>query len=632
MASLDTSAYRLVFDDEFNSLNLRTADNPNGIWDTTYAWGDRTLSGNNEQEFYIDPSYKNLGISPFSIQNGVLDISAQPASASLKPQINNLDYTSGMISSAHTFSETYGYFEMRAQLPAGKGLWPAFWMLSNNPVDPNAPQEIDIMEMIGNYPNNLSTTVHGTASAGTNGIGSDINVADMTTGFHTYGMLWSPTTISFYFDGQQVWSVATPSDMHNSMYLIANLAVGGDWPGSPDSSTHFPADMKIDYIRAYATADTIPDQTPPLSTGTSGTGTGTSTGTSGTGTSGTGTSGTGTSTGTTFPSDATHPASGAPTHWISSTNPAAHVTGTNGNDQITGVEGKADVGGLAGDKGDDTYIVDNPADKVIEYAGQGIDTVLSHSSTYTLPANVENLGLTGTSAITGIGNDGANILAANDAGNTLKGMGGDDLLVGGKGNDTLDGGTGADVMKGGLGNDTYYVDNANDKVVELSNQGVDTVHATVSYTLPQFVENITLDGTLNINATGNSWNNVIVGNNGNNVLSGGAGDDRLFGAKGNDTLIGGDGNDVFVLKMAGAGTDTIKDFKLGSDNLDMHNVLASVGATSSTSALQAHLIEVVQNGTSAQIIAHAPGHSAATVAMLANVDAAALVKTADHWL
>jgi len=329
--------------------------------------------------------------------------------------------------------------------------------------------------------------------------------------------------------------------------------------------------------------------------------------------------------------DATHPASGAPTHWVGSTDPAAHVTGTDGNDQIAGVEGKADVGGLAGGKGDDTYIVDNPADKVMENANEGTDTVLSYSPTYTLPANVENLTLAGTKAAEGIGNDGANTLIANDAGNTLKGMGGDDLLVGGKGADHLDGGTGADVMKGGLGHDTYYVDNANDKVVEFSNEGVDTVHATVSYTLPQFVENITLDGTLNINATGNSWNNVVVGNNGNNVLNGGAGDDRLFGAKGNDTLIGGDGKDIFVLKMAGAGTDTIKDFKLGTDNLDMHNVLKSVGATTASDALKAHLVEVVQNGANTEIIAHAPGHEPAKVAIIENVDATALLKTADHW-
>lgn len=345
--------------------------------------------------------------------------------------------------------------------------------------------------------------------------------------------------------------------------------------------------------------------------------------------------GTGTGSTTTTPPvdahDATHPASGAPTNWIASTDAGHQVTGTAGNDQIAGVEGKADTGGMAGGKGDDTYIVDHPADKVIENAGEGVDNVVSYAPSYQLSANVENLTLAGTKASVGMGNDAANTLTAHDAGATLKGMGGDDLLVGGKAADHLDGGTGADIMKGGLGHDVYYVDNAGDKVIEASNEGVDTVHSTISYTLPQFVENLVLDGTQNINATGNSWHNVLTGNNGNNVLNGGAGDDRLFGAKGNDVMIGGDGKDVFVLKMAGAGTDTIKDFKLGVDNLDMHNVLKSVGAANTSDALKAHLLEVVQNGANTEVIAHAPGHEPAKVAVIENVDATALLKTADHW-
>jgi Ca2+-binding RTX toxin-like protein len=329
--------------------------------------------------------------------------------------------------------------------------------------------------------------------------------------------------------------------------------------------------------------------------------------------------------------DAAHPASGAPTNWINATDATAHVTGTDGNDQIAGVEGKADVGGMAGGKGDDTYIVDSAADKVIELAGEGTDTVISYAPSYHLSDNVENLTLAGTKAAVGIGNDGANTLIANDAGNHLYGMQGDDLLVGGKGNDFLDGGTGANIMKGGAGNDVYVVHSAADKVVELSGEGVDTVRTDISYKLGQFVENLELTGTANINGTGTSWHNVLVGNNGNNVLDGGAGNDRLFGAKGNDTMIGGEGKDTFVLKMAGAGTDTIKDFKLGEDNLDMHNVLKSVGASTNAQALQNHLLEIVQNGKNAEVIAHAPGHEATKVAVVENMDAAALLKTADHW-
>ncbi|MCR6631818.1 MAG: calcium-binding protein [Magnetospirillum sp.] len=366
-------------------------------------------------------------------------------------------------------------------------------------------------------------------------------------------------------------------------------------------------------------------------------GSGSSTPSTGTGTSDNGTGSTPTTppadtgTGTGTDTSTSHATSGAPTHWISSTTPTAKVVGTDGNDQIAGVEGKADVGGLAGGKGDDTYIVDKAGDKVIEAAGQGTDTVVSYAPSYKLDANVENLTIAGTKAAHGMGNDGANILTANDAGNHLDGMKGDDLLVGGKGADVLNGGIGADTMKGGDGNDTYYVSRATDKVVEGSGQGVDTVKTDISYKLGQYVENVELYGSNNVNATGNTWHNVLVGNNGNNVLDGGAGNDRLFGAKGNDKMIGGDGQDTFVLKTAGAGTDTIKDFKLGTDNLDMHNVVKSVGATNVSQAIKDHLLEVVQNGKNAEVIAHAPGHEPAKVAVLENVDAAALLKTSDHW-
>lgn len=363
---------------------------------------------------------------------------------------------------------------------------------------------------------------------------------------------------------------------------------------------------------------------PGVHTGTIGSGNTTAPTTPSTGT------GTDSGTGTTAP-DATHQASAAPTNWIDAKDANAKVVGTAGNDQIAGVEGKADVGGLAGGKGDDTYIVDKAGDKVIELAGEGTDTVVSYAPSTKLDANVENLTIGGTKAAVGIGNDGANTLTANDAGNHLYGMKGDDLLVGGKGADVLNGGIGADTMKGGAGNDTYTVSRAADKVVELSGQGVDTVKTDISYKLGQFVENLELTGTGNITGTGNTWHNVITGNNGNNVLDGGAGNDRLFGAKGNDKMVGGQGQDTFVLKMAGAGTDTIKDFKLGTDNLDLHNVVKSVGASNVSQALKDHLIEVVQNGAHAEVVAHAPGHEAAKVAIVENVDATALLKTSDHW-
>jgi Ca2+-binding RTX toxin-like protein len=339
---------------------------------------------------------------------------------------------------------------------------------------------------------------------------------------------------------------------------------------------------------------------------------------------------TGTGTGSTPATDTTttdHKVSGSPTNWIDVTDATAKAAGTTGNDQIAGVAGKADTGGLAGGKGDDTYIVDNAGDKVMENAGEGTDTVVSYSGTYTLSANVENLTLAGTTAQNGIGNAGANILTGNAAANVLNGKDGDDLLVGGGGNDTLQGWNGADVMKGGLGNDTYYVSRATDKVVELGGQGNDTVKAAQSVTLGQYVENVELFGSANASATGNSWHNKLTGNDGANTLKGMAGNDVLNGGKGADILVGGTGKDSFVLSQ---GLDTIKDFKLGEDTLDVRGLLKAAGATS-TDAVKDHMLEIVQKGANAEVIAHMPDAEPVKVAIIEHVDAVELAKTSDNW-
>jgi beta-glucanase (GH16 family) len=162
--------------------------------------------------------------------------------------VNGYAYTSGMITSFHSFSQTYGYFEMKAKLPAGQGLWPAFWLL---PTDLSWPPEIDIMEVIGSTPNQLETSVH--YDAGGHQMKNNTTILEgMTTGFHTYGVDWQRDKIAWYFDGSKVYEVATPAGMDKPMYMLANLAVGGEWPGSPDGTTSFPATLQIDYIRAYS--------------------------------------------------------------------------------------------------------------------------------------------------------------------------------------------------------------------------------------------------------------------------------------------------------------------------------------------------------------------------------------------
>ena len=214
-----------------------------------------------------------------------------------------------------------------------------------------------------------------------------------------------------------------------------------------------------------------------------------------------------------------------------------------GNDLDNVLDGKAGADTMSGGAGNDTYVVDNIGDVVIELGTSltEVDTVIAALS-YTLGTNLENLTLWGNDNLNGTGN------ALNNT------------ITGNTGNNILDGGLGADTLIGGTGNDTYIVDNANDVVVETSTLAneIDTVLASLSYTLSANVENLTLTGTGNFNASGNALNNTLTGNSGNNILIGGDGLDTMIGGAGNDTyLVDQAGELALIQELANEGLDTL---------------------------------------------------------------------------
>ncbi|HEV7158711.1 MAG TPA: glycoside hydrolase family 16 protein [Caulobacteraceae bacterium] len=220
-------------------------------WRTTFGGGGdlgidkRTLAGNGEEEVYVDPAFGarigSPGLDPFRIGAGGLTITAQPAPPRVAGALQGRRYISGLISSQPSFAQRYGYFEARARLPAGKGLWPALWLL---PANLSWPPEIDIMESIGD-PGTVYVSLHSHAGDFTQ------PVSVTGDGFHTFAVSWDPRQVAWFVDGRQVARRPTPSDMNQPMFLLANLAVGGHWPGAPDAATRFPARFAIQFIRAY---------------------------------------------------------------------------------------------------------------------------------------------------------------------------------------------------------------------------------------------------------------------------------------------------------------------------------------------------------------------------------------------
>lgn len=244
-----TQVWQQTFGDEFNGVAIDPTK-----WATCYWWvsGDGcTNSGNGEQQWYTPANVIESG--------GTLKLRAQ-RQTTLAPNGKTYDYTSGMISSGRDssllstppkFQFKYGYMEMRAKLPAGTGLWPAFWTL---PSSQGWPPEIDAMEGRGDRPSDINVGVYNKTSTGSTVHGSVwINgLADYTAGFHTFAVDWRPDRLDYYVDDVLRIRVTDRTRIPTEpMYVLANLAVGGNWPGSPDANTPFPSDLEIDWIHVF---------------------------------------------------------------------------------------------------------------------------------------------------------------------------------------------------------------------------------------------------------------------------------------------------------------------------------------------------------------------------------------------
>jgi beta-glucanase (GH16 family) len=244
-----TQAWQQTFGDEFNGIALDPTK-----WSSCYWWvsgSGCTNTGNAELEWYT-PANVIEG-------DGTLKLRAQKQTT-LAPDGKTYEYTSGMISSGRDsnllstppkFQFKYGYMEMRAKLPRGTGLWPAFWTL---PSSHGWPPEIDVMEGRGDRPTDVNVGVYNKDATGKTVHGSVwvTGLADYTADFHTFAVDWEPTFLSYYIDGVERIRVTDPARIPTEpMYVLANLAVGGNWPGSPDANTPFPSDLEIDWIHVF---------------------------------------------------------------------------------------------------------------------------------------------------------------------------------------------------------------------------------------------------------------------------------------------------------------------------------------------------------------------------------------------
>ena len=249
------ASYKLSWNDDFNGADGSSPDPSKWTYDTGVGgngWG------NNELETYTNRT-KNA-----QIQGGNLVITAVKETYADPSDGVTRNYTSARLKTQSLFSQAYGRFEARIKIPAGQGMWPAFWMLGNDISSVGWPKcgEVDIMEDIGKEPGIVHGSLHGPSTIGQTS--DDTAPFSLPAGqkfaddFHLYAAEWEPGTIRFYVDStlyatfnSSQWPAGGAWVFDHPFFIILNVAVGGSWPGSPDNSTVFPQQMLVDYVRVY---------------------------------------------------------------------------------------------------------------------------------------------------------------------------------------------------------------------------------------------------------------------------------------------------------------------------------------------------------------------------------------------
>jgi beta-glucanase (GH16 family) len=246
------SPWALVWSDEFSTQDGSSPDPTK--W--TYDLGGKGW-GNHELESYTNRKQNAR------IEKGNLVITAQKETYTGADGITR-DYTSARLKTQGLFTQTYGRIEARSKIPAGQGMWPAFWMLGEDIPTVGWPKcgEIDIMENIGKEPDKLHGSLHGpSTTANTSNLTSIFTLPagqNFADDFHIYAVEWEPDTVRFFMD-TNLYATFRSSDwpaggkwvFDHPFFIILNLAVGGDWPGSPDATSNFPQSMLVDYVRVY---------------------------------------------------------------------------------------------------------------------------------------------------------------------------------------------------------------------------------------------------------------------------------------------------------------------------------------------------------------------------------------------